>query len=80
MLVLMGLQLENLIQNGQRGAITSDVIFENCEASEEALLGNKEGIGFKTAMKVLDRGRLHISAICVDCRKIIARISKLFNK
>ena len=50
---------------GQRGAITSDVIFENCEVSEEALLGNKEGIGFKTAMKVLDRGRLHISAICV---------------
>ena len=50
---------------GQRGAITSDVIFENCEVSAEALLGNKEGIGFTTAMKVLDRGRLHISAICV---------------
>ncbi|WP_299314503.1 acyl-CoA dehydrogenase family protein, partial [uncultured Halomonas sp.] len=25
----------------------------------------REGQGFKTAMKVLDRGRLHISAVCV---------------
>ena len=54
---------------GQRGAITSDIIFENCEVSAEALLGNKEGIGFTTAMKVLDRGRLHISAICVGLAK-----------
>ncbi len=50
---------------GQRGAITSDIVFDNCEVSEDALLGNKEGIGFTTAMKVLDKGRLHISAICV---------------
>lgn len=50
---------------GQRGAITSDVTFNDCEVPEEALLGEKEGIGFTTAMKVLDKGRLHISAICV---------------
>ena len=29
------------------------------------LIGGKEGIGFKTAMRVLDKGRLHISAVCV---------------
>jgi acyl-CoA dehydrogenase len=29
------------------------------------LLGGREGQGFKTAMKVLDRGRLHIAAVCV---------------
>jgi len=29
------------------------------------LIGGKEGVGFKTAMKVLDKGRLHISAVCV---------------
>tara|TARA_Y100001960_G_C14768955_1_gene878706 strand:- start:655 stop:1809 length:1155 start_codon:yes stop_codon:yes gene_type:complete len=50
---------------GQRGAITSDITFNSCEVPEEALLGEKEGIGFTTAMKVLDKGRLHISAICV---------------
>ena len=31
----------------------------------ENLIGGKEGTGFKTAMKVLDRGRLHIAAVCV---------------
>jgi acyl-CoA dehydrogenase len=31
----------------------------------ENIIGGKEGQGFKTAMKVLDRGRLHISAVCV---------------
>jgi acyl-CoA dehydrogenase len=29
------------------------------------LIGGKENLGFKTAMKVLDKGRLHISALSV---------------
>jgi len=28
------------------------------------LIGGQEGLGFKTAMKVLDRGRLHLAAVC----------------
>ncbi|WP_116136093.1 acyl-CoA dehydrogenase family protein [Trinickia diaoshuihuensis] len=50
---------------GQRGAHTCDVIFENCRVPARNLIGGVEGIGFKTAMKVLDKGRLHIAAICV---------------
>jgi acyl-CoA dehydrogenase len=50
---------------GQKGAHTADVIFENCRVPAANLIGNREGVGFKTAMKVLDKGRLHISAICV---------------
>ena len=50
---------------GQHGALTSDVVFDNCVVSKNSLLGGKEGIGFTTAMKVLDKGRLHISAICI---------------
>jgi len=50
---------------GQKGAHTADVIFEDCRVSADAIIGGLEGSGFKTAMKVLDRGRLHISAICV---------------
>jgi acyl-CoA dehydrogenase len=50
---------------GQKGAHTCDVIFENCRVPAHNLIGGVEGIGFKTAMKVLDKGRLHISAICV---------------
>ena len=50
---------------GQRGAHTCDVIFENCRVPAANLIGGKEGVGFKTAMKVLDKGRLHIAAVCV---------------
>jgi acyl-CoA dehydrogenase len=50
---------------GQKGAHTCDVIFENCRVPAQNLIGGTEGIGFKTAMRVLDKGRLHISAICV---------------
>ncbi len=48
---------------GQKGAHTADVIFDDCRVPAENLIGGREGVGFKTAMKVLDKGRLHIAAI-----------------
>lgn len=54
---------------GQKGAHTCDVIFDNVRVPVDALIGGKEGQGFKTAMKVLDRGRLHISALSVGTAK-----------
>jgi acyl-CoA dehydrogenase len=53
------------IKMGQKGAHTCDVIMENCRVPVANLIGGKEGVGFKTAMKVLDKGRLHIAAVCV---------------
>jgi acyl-CoA dehydrogenase len=50
---------------GQKGAHTSDVIFENARVPASQLIGGVEGVGFKTAMKVLDKGRLHIAALSV---------------
>ena len=50
---------------GQRGAHTCDVIFEDCQVPAANLIGGVEGRGFKTAMKVLDKGRIHLSAVCV---------------
>jgi acyl-CoA dehydrogenase len=49
---------------GQKGAHICDVIFEDCRIPGDALIGGVEGQGFKTAMKVLDRGRLHVAATC----------------
>jgi acyl-CoA dehydrogenase len=50
---------------GQKGSHTCDIIFEDCRVPAANIIGLKEGQGFKTAMKVLDRGRLHIAAVCV---------------
>ena len=52
---------------GQKGAHTADVIFENCRVPAKNIIGLKEGQGFKTAMKVLEKGRIHIAAIAVGC-------------
>ena len=49
---------------GQKGAKVADVIFDDAVVPVENRLG-AEGEGFKIAMRVLDRGRLHISAVCV---------------
>jgi acyl-CoA dehydrogenase len=49
---------------GQQGAHICDVIFEDARVPAHLRLG-EEGEGFKVAMQVLDRGRLHISGVCV---------------
>lgn len=52
---------------GQRGTKTSDVIFDDVRVPESAIIGGPENLnkGFRTAMKVLDRGRIHIGAMAV---------------
>ncbi|MCG4651030.1 hypothetical protein L0P02_13755, partial [Bifidobacterium longum] len=42
---------------GQHGSYTCDVIFDHCRVHQDQLIGGVEGIGFKTAMRVLDKGR-----------------------
>ncbi len=49
---------------GQKGAKVADVNFDDAPVPVANRLG-AEGEGFKIAMRVLDRGRLHISAVCV---------------
>ncbi|MDQ8757603.1 acyl-CoA dehydrogenase family protein [Sphingosinicella sp. LHD-64] len=48
---------------GQRGTITCDVIFDDVAVPAANIIGGVPGRGFKTAMKVLDRGRIHMSAL-----------------
>lgn len=49
---------------GQQGAHVCDVHFDETPVPAANLLG-AEGEGFKVAMRVLDRGRLHIAGVCV---------------
>jgi len=72
---------------GQRGTKTSDVILENVRVPAANIIGGLPGQGFKTAMKVLDRGRLNISAVScglasriLDEAKTYARDRKQFGK
>ncbi|WP_454691988.1 acyl-CoA dehydrogenase family protein [Achromobacter aloeverae] len=52
---------------GQKGAHTCDVIFDNVRVPASRIIGGADntGNGFRTAMKVLDKGRIVIAAVCV---------------
>ncbi len=72
---------------GQRGTQTCDVILENVSVPAANIIGGVAGQGFKTAMKVLDRGRLNISAVScglasriLDEARTYARDRKQFGK
>ncbi len=72
---------------GQRGTKTCDVMLDNVCVPAANIIGGVPGQGFKTAMKVLDRGRLHISAVsCGMAQRILeeatayARDRKQFGK
>ena len=57
---------------GQQGAHICDVIFEDARVPARLRLGS-DGEGFKVAMAVLDRGRLHISGVCVGVAERLIR-------
>tara|TARA_S200000501_G_scaffold305497_1_gene293878 strand:- start:105 stop:1262 length:1158 start_codon:yes stop_codon:yes gene_type:complete len=67
---------------GQQGAHVCDVIFEGCRVPQENIIGGPEmiNLGFKTAMKTLDRGRIHISALSVGCARRLIELSVAFAK
>lgn len=57
---------------GQAGAWSADVYLEDVRLPASSILGGVEGRGFITSMKVLDRGRLNVSATCVgQARRIL---------
>jgi len=58
---------------GQKGAHTCDVIFDGVKVPAANIIGGVEGRGFKTAMKVLDKGRIHIAAVCVGVAERLLR-------
>jgi acyl-CoA dehydrogenase len=49
---------------GQSGSPVGEVTFEGCRVPAANLIGGVEGLGFKTAMKVLNKQRVHLAALC----------------
>ncbi len=49
---------------GQAGSPVSEVHFDNCRVPVANLIGAEEGQGFRTAMKVLNKQRIHLAALC----------------
>lgn len=65
---------------GQRGTRTCDVILDDVRVSADSIVGGVPGKGFYTAMKVLDRGRLHISAIACGMADRLIRDAVTYAK
>ena len=49
---------------GQAGSPVGDVNLANCRVPAGNLIGGHEGQGFRTAMKVLNKQRIHLAALC----------------
>lgn len=65
---------------GQKAAAVADVVFEDVRVPASALLGGKEGQGFRTAMKVLDGGRIHIGAVAVGLAQRLVEEATAYAK
>jgi acyl-CoA dehydrogenase len=50
---------------GQEGATTADVTFDDVHVDADALVSGEVRTGFRAAMSVLARGRVHISALAM---------------
>ena len=48
---------------GQAGSPVSEVHFNNCRVPAANLIGGREGAGFKTLLKVLNKQRVHLAAL-----------------
>jgi acyl-CoA dehydrogenase len=49
---------------GQAGSPVSEISFTDCRVPAANLLGGTEGTGFRSAMKTLNKQRLHLAALC----------------
>ena len=57
---------------GQKGTLTCDLILDDVIIPAANIIGGVPERGFKTAMKVLDRGRIHLSALSSGmCQRLV---------
>lgn len=50
---------------GQEGSLTAEVYFDSVRVSAAALVGGDADLGYRAAMTILARGRIHIAAVSV---------------
>ncbi len=65
---------------GIHGNNTSEIVFEDCQVPAKNIIGLEEGRGFVTAMKVLEKGRITIAAVCVGVAQYCLDASISYSK
>jgi len=67
---------------GMRGSHTCELIFDNCQVPRENVIGGEANIGhgFKTAMKILDKGRLTLGASALGSAERLLELSVDYAK
>jgi acyl-CoA dehydrogenase len=65
---------------GIHGNNTSEIVFEDCQVPAKNIIGLQEGRGFSTAMKVLEKGRITIAAVCVGTAQYCLDLSLAHSK
>ena len=67
---------------GMRGIHTCEILFDDCMVPMENVIGGQEmiGQGFKTAMRVLDKGRMSIGAASVGAAQKLLDMSVAYAK
>ncbi len=50
---------------GQHGSPVGEVVLEDCRVPASAILGGEPGLGFRSAMKALNKQRINLAGLCI---------------
>lgn len=50
---------------GQHGSPVGEVLLDRCRVSADAIVGGQPGLGFRTAMKTLNKQRINLAGLCI---------------
>ncbi|MDO8772115.1 MAG: acyl-CoA dehydrogenase family protein [Burkholderiaceae bacterium] len=50
---------------GQHGSPVGEVLLDRCRVPATAIVGGQAGVGFRTAMKVLNKQRINLAGLCI---------------
>ena len=65
---------------GQKGSVSPEVFFKDCNVGMDSLLGGKEGGGLGPALRGINHARLHVAGTCVgQAKRLISEAIKFAN-